>query len=129
MELYWAAEPIVGPPPSPTLVERFQSSNHMGCSKQPKSVGWKVKDAIVWFHGIGRLVRLSSSWDALHPGASPPIQAARFAVTPPRPDVNTVNIRSVNHPETSFEYDQRGQPPVRLESTYTCAWSSLSLLR
>ena len=21
------------------------------------SVGWKVKDAIVWFHGIGRLVR------------------------------------------------------------------------
>jgi hypothetical protein len=23
------------------------------------SVGWKVKDAIVWFHGIGRLVPLT----------------------------------------------------------------------
>ena len=38
----------------------------------------------------------------MHPGASPPIQAARFAATPPRPDVDTVNIRSVNHPETSM---------------------------
>jgi len=30
------------------------------------SVGWKVKDAIVWFHGIGRLVSanlVSVSWE------------------------------------------------------------------
>jgi hypothetical protein len=27
------------------------------------------------------------------PGASPPIQAARFAATPPRPDPDTVNFR------------------------------------
>ena len=37
------------------LVERFQSSNHMGCSKRPTSRGWKAEDAIEWFHGIGRL--------------------------------------------------------------------------
>ena len=38
------------------LVERFQGSKSYGMPETAASVGWKVKDAIVGFHGIGRLV-------------------------------------------------------------------------
>ena len=40
------------------LVERFQNSNHTGCSKLPQFVGRKRQRAIERFQGIGRLVNL-----------------------------------------------------------------------
>jgi hypothetical protein len=33
----------------------FPKSESYGMLETAASVGWKVKDAIVWFHGIGRL--------------------------------------------------------------------------
>jgi hypothetical protein len=34
----------------------FPKFESHGMLETAASVGWKVKDAIVWFHGIGRLV-------------------------------------------------------------------------
>jgi hypothetical protein len=41
------------------LVERFQSSNHMGVSETAAFRGSKAQDATEWFHGIGRLDKLA----------------------------------------------------------------------
>ena len=47
------------------LVERFRSSKSYGMLETAASVGWKVKDAIVGFHGIGRLVRSQCAYNGI----------------------------------------------------------------
>jgi hypothetical protein len=39
-----------------TSSRAFPKFESYGMLEMAASVGWKVKDAIVWFHGIGRLV-------------------------------------------------------------------------
>lgn len=47
-----------------TTSRAFPKFESYGMLETAASVGWKVKDAIVWFHGIGRLGRVDKPIDA-----------------------------------------------------------------
>jgi hypothetical protein len=52
----------------------------------------------------------SQGWDIFRDVASPPVRLCRQPALPPQPSIllGGEHIRSVNHPETSGEQDQRG---------------------
>jgi hypothetical protein len=59
------------------------------------SVGWKVKDAIVGFHGIGRLVTIRQEWAKLGPLID--LEAIREPQDSRTDDGRTVGSRVLEH--------------------------------